>query len=142
MYLKGSYFPHCSKVLSVARVFKNVGERFTDKNYCPVSLTSAVSKVFGKLRNNRLVDLLEIYGLFVIPRMVSGLSVQLQIFLQLYLVELLWHSLNLGPLELWHCGTGFVWRCSGVLIGSFEQIWQLFLMFSLLTLSRYMPTGA
>ena len=26
-------------------VFKNVGERFTAKNYCPVSLLSVVSKV-------------------------------------------------------------------------------------------------
>ena len=30
-------------------VFKNVGERSTAKNYCPVSLLSVVSKVFEKL---------------------------------------------------------------------------------------------
>ena len=30
-------------------VFKNVGERSTAKNYCPVSLFSVVSKVFGEL---------------------------------------------------------------------------------------------
>ena len=45
-------------------VFKNLGERSTGKNYCPVSLLSVVSKVFEKLVNNRIVDLLEKCGLF------------------------------------------------------------------------------
>ena len=45
-------------------VFKSVGERFTAKNHCPVSLLSVVSKVFEKLVNNRVVDHLEKYGLF------------------------------------------------------------------------------
>ena len=36
----------------------------TTKNYHPVSLLSVVSKVFEKLVNNRIVDLLEKYGLF------------------------------------------------------------------------------
>ena len=45
-------------------VFKNIGERSTTKNYCPVSLLSAVSKVFEKLVNNRIVDNLEKCGLF------------------------------------------------------------------------------
>ena len=45
-------------------VFKNVGERSTAKNYCPVSLLSVVSKVFEKLVNNSIVDLLENCGLF------------------------------------------------------------------------------
>ena len=36
--LKESWFPDCWKVLSVVPVFKNVGERSTAKNYCPVSL--------------------------------------------------------------------------------------------------------
>ena len=45
-------------------VFKNVGERSTAKNYCPVSLLSLVSKVFEKLVNNRIVDHLEKSGLF------------------------------------------------------------------------------
>ena len=43
---------------------KNVGERSTAKNYCPVSLLSVVSKVFEKLVNNRIVDQLEQCGLF------------------------------------------------------------------------------
>ena len=45
-------------------VFKNVGERSTIKNYCPVSLLSVVGKVFEKLINNRIVDHLEKWGLF------------------------------------------------------------------------------
>ena len=49
---------------SVVPVFKNVGERPTAKNYCPVSLLSVVSKVFEKLVNNRIVDHLEKCGLF------------------------------------------------------------------------------
>ena len=40
-----SCFPDCWKVSSVVLVFKNVGERSTAKNYCPVSLLSVVSKV-------------------------------------------------------------------------------------------------
>ena len=37
-------------------VFKNVRERSTAKNYCPVSLLSVVNKVFEKLVNNRILD--------------------------------------------------------------------------------------
>ena len=64
MCLKESCFPDCWKVSSVVPVFKNVGERSTAKNYCPVSLLSVVSKVFKKLVNNRTVDHLEKCGLF------------------------------------------------------------------------------
>ena len=45
-------------------VFKNVGERSTAKNYCPISLLSVVSKVFEKLVNNMIVDHIEKCGLF------------------------------------------------------------------------------
>ena len=62
--LKESCFPDCWKVSSVVPAFKNVGERSTAKNYCPVSLLSVVSKVFEKLVNNRIVDHLEKCGLF------------------------------------------------------------------------------
>ena len=62
--LKESCFPDCWKASSVVAVFKNVGERSTAKNYCPVSLLSVVSKVFEKLVNNRIVDNLEKFGLF------------------------------------------------------------------------------
>ena len=43
----------------MAHVFKNFGERYTAKNYLPVSLLSMVSKVFVKLVNNSLVDHIE-----------------------------------------------------------------------------------
>ena len=49
---------------SVIHVFRNVRERSTAKNYCPVGLLSLVSKVFEKLVNNRIVDHLEKHGLF------------------------------------------------------------------------------
>ena len=62
--VKESCFLDCWKVLSVVPVFKNVGERSTAKNYCPVNVLSVVSKVFEKLVNNRIVDHLEKCGLF------------------------------------------------------------------------------
>ena len=45
-------------------VFKNVGERSTAKNYCPISLLSVFSKVFEKLVNNGIFNHLEKSGLF------------------------------------------------------------------------------
>ena len=45
-------------------VFKNVGERSTAKNNCPVTLLSVVSKVIEKLVNNRIVNHLEKCGFF------------------------------------------------------------------------------
>ena len=62
--LKEFCFPDYWKVSSVVAVFKNVGERSTTKNYCPVSLLSVVSIVFEKLVNNRKFDHLEKCGLF------------------------------------------------------------------------------
>ena len=62
--LKKSCFPDCCKVSLVIPVFKNVGERSTAKNYCPISLLSVISKVFEKLENNRIVDHLEKCDLF------------------------------------------------------------------------------
>ena len=64
MCLKESCFPDYWKVSLVVPVFKNVGERSTAENYCPVSLISVVSKVFEKLVNSRIVDHLEKCGLF------------------------------------------------------------------------------
>ena len=83
--VKESCFPDCVKVSSVLIVFKNVRERSTAN---PVSLLSVVSKVFEKLVNKRLVDHLEKCGLFLISSMVLGFLNQLQIFRQLYLIEL------------------------------------------------------
>ena len=80
--LKESCFPDCWKVSSVVPVFKNVGERSTTKNYHPVSFLSVASKVFEKLVNNKIVDIFSDfqYGL--------GFLDQLEIFSQLYLIEL------------------------------------------------------
>ena len=71
----------------MVHVFKNVGERSSTKNYCPASLISVVSKVFQKLVNNRIVDHQENVAFFI-SSMVLGLD-QLQVFWQLYLIELL-----------------------------------------------------
>ena len=50
--------------MSVAPLFKDVGEKSTTKNCRPVSLLSVVCKVFQKLGNNSIVDHLEKCGLF------------------------------------------------------------------------------
>ena len=66
--------------LFLVPIFKNVGERSTAKNYCPVTLLSVVSDVFEKLVINTLVDHKEKCGVFLISSMVLGLLDQLQIF--------------------------------------------------------------
>ena len=43
--------------------FKNAGKSSAATNNWPVNFLSMVIKVFGKLVNNRLADLLEKYGL-------------------------------------------------------------------------------
>ena len=64
MCLKESCFHSCGKISWVVPIFKNVWERSTAKNYCPVSPLSVSSKVFEKPVNNRIVDHLEKCGLF------------------------------------------------------------------------------
>ena len=91
-------FPDCWKVSSLVPVSKFVGESPTAKNYRPASLLSVVSKVFEKLINNRNVDHLEKCGLF--SSVALGLVDQVQIFSQLYLIELLGLLTGLGLLEL------------------------------------------
>ena len=49
----------------MAPVFKNVEERSTININHPVSLLSVVSKVYGKLVNNRIADHLEKCDLFL-----------------------------------------------------------------------------
>ena len=83
-------------------VFENVGERSRAKNYRLVSSLSVVSKVLERLANNRIADDLEKCDRFSDSRMVLGLLDQLQIFSQLYLIELLGLLTGLGLLELWH----------------------------------------
>ena len=54
----------CWKASLAIPVFKDVEERSIARNYCSVSLLSVVNKVFEKSVNNRLVDHLDICGLF------------------------------------------------------------------------------
>ena len=82
-------------------VLKNVGERSTAQNYCPVSLLSVVRKVFGKLVNNGIVDHLENF-FFLISSMVFSLLNQQHFISQLYLIELLGLLASLGYSS---CGT-------------------------------------
>ena len=79
---------------------KNIGERSTAKNYSPVNLPSVVIEVFEKLVKNRIVDNLEKGGLFSDFQYGLDLLDQLQIFLQLYLIELTGLLIGLGLLEL------------------------------------------
>ena len=79
-YLKESCFQICWKVSSVVPVFKNVGERSTTKNYCPVNLLPVVNKIFEKLVNNGIVDNIEKSDLFFISNMVLSLFNQQKIF--------------------------------------------------------------
>ena len=61
---KESCFPDCWEISLVVLVFMNAGERSTTKNYRPVSLLYVVNKVFEKLVSNKIVDHIEISGLF------------------------------------------------------------------------------
>ena len=54
MCLKESCFPNYWNIPLVVSVLKNVGERSTAKNYCPVRVLSVVSKIFEKLVNNKI----------------------------------------------------------------------------------------
>ena len=98
--LKESCFPDCWKVPLVVPVFKNVGKRFTAKNCYFVNLLSVVSKVLERLVNNRIVDHLEKCSFFQISSVVLCLFNQMQIFWQLYLIQLLGLLTSLGLLEL------------------------------------------
>ena len=84
-------------------IFKNVVERSTTKNHHPVGLLSVLSKVLEKL----LIIGLPSFGLpremlhfFLISSMVLGLLDQLQIFWQLYLIELLGFLTGLELIKL------------------------------------------
>ena len=117
-------------------------------HYRPVSLFSVVSKVLEKLVNNKIVDHLKKCGLFFISSVVLGLLDQLQIFSQLYLIELLgifvrsylscsswciqgfWHGLaSWSPqtLGLW-CFRSDIWLYFYLflVIGRFKWFWMVF----------------
>ena len=101
MCLEESCFSNCWKISLVVPVFKNVDERSTAKNYRLVSLLFVLSTVFEKLVDNKIIDHLEKCGemFFWISSMVLGLLDQLQIFGQLYLIQLLLLLTGLGLLE-------------------------------------------
>ena len=100
MCLKEPCFLDCWKVLSVVPVFKNVGDRSTTKNYCPVSLLSVVHQVFEKLVNNRIVDHLEKCGLFSDFQYGFRSSLSTADLLIVCLTELLGLLTGLGLLQL------------------------------------------
>ena len=49
-------FFFCWKVSSIVHVFKHIGEWSKAKSYWALTFLSVVSKIFGKLVNNRIVD--------------------------------------------------------------------------------------
>ena len=81
-------------------VFKNVGETSAAKNTFVLFFFSVVSKIFEKLVNNRIEDHLEKLIFLLISSMALGLLNQRQIFLRLYLIELLELLIGLVLLEL------------------------------------------
>ena len=83
------------------------------KNYCLVSFLFLISKVFEILVKNTLVDPLKQCGL--ISSMVSGLFNQLQIFSQLYLIELMGLLIGIGLIELWQSKVSYKVSPSGLL---------------------------
>ena len=100
MCFNESCFPDCWKVSSVVPVFKNVGEMPAAKKYHLVSLLSVVRK---SLKNFQMIGLLTSWRnmtYFLISIMVLDLLDKLQIFWQLYLIELLGLLTDLGLLKL------------------------------------------
>ena len=77
-------------------VFKIFENGLQLKSYHPVSLLSLVTKVFEKLVNNRIFDHPVNCGLFSYFQLILGLLDQLQIFRQLYQIELLGLLTGLG----------------------------------------------
>ena len=106
-------FPDCWKFLSVIPVFKNVGKRFTTKNYCPHSLPSVVSKVFEKLLNNRIVDHSS-WAFFLISSMVLGLLDQLQVF-SVFLSDRIAGAFN---------RSGAPWAVALDISQAFDKVWH------------------
>ena len=118
--------------------FKNVWERSAAKNYHPFSLLSVVSKVFEKTCKQQ--SHLEKSLLFLISSMVLGLLNQLQIFSQLYLIELPGLLIDLGLLELWYLvyprlltGFGMLVYFTNLSLMEFQvRYLALFLLFSVI----------
>ena len=83
-------------------IFKNVGKRSAAKNYRPVSLLFAVSKVFEKLVNIRIVDRLEKRGLFSDSQYSFRSSRSTDDLLTAVSDRMLGLLTGLGLLELWY----------------------------------------
>ena len=98
--LKESCFQDCWKVSLVVPVFKNVGERSLPKNYCPVSLLSVFSKSLWITWNLYDCWSPREKAFCLISSMDLGLLNQLEIFWQLYLIEMLVLLIGLGLLKL------------------------------------------
>ena len=95
-FLKESCCPECWKVSSVILYLRLFEKGLQLKSYRSVSLLSVVTKVFEKLVNNRIFDHPGNCGLFSYFQLILGLLDQLQIFRQLYLIELLGLLTGLG----------------------------------------------
>ena len=92
----------CMEWSLIKKKIKNVGKRCMVKNYYSISLLSVVSDGFEKLVNNRFVDHLDKCGLFLIFSMILGLFDHLQIFWQMFMIELQGFLIGLGILKLKH----------------------------------------
>ena len=90
----------CMEWSLIKKKIKNVGKRCMVKNYYSISLLSVVSDGFEKLVNNRFVDHLDKCGLFLIFSMILGLFDHLQIFWQMFMIELQGFLIGLGILKL------------------------------------------
>ena len=90
----------CMEWSLIKKKIKNVGKRCMVKNYYSISLLSVVSDGFEKLVNNRFVDHLDKCGLFLIFSMILGLFDRLQIFWQMFMIELQGFLIGLGILKL------------------------------------------
>ena len=117
------------------------------KSYHPVSLLSVVSKVFEKLVNNRFVDHMEENDLFLISSMLSGLLDRLQIYWQLYMIELPRLSIGLKLLECWSPSqtygiSGQIFRhiLFFSVIGFFEWFWIGSLHKNILLMLEFLKT--
>ena len=94
MCLKESSFLDFWKVSSVVPSFENTGERSTTKNYHTVSLLFVVNEVSEKLVSNRLVNHLEICGLFLNFQYGFRSFDQLQIFILTVLSDRIARAFN------------------------------------------------
>ena len=123
---EGILFSRLLKFSSVVPVFKNVGERSTAKNYCPVSLLSVVSKVFEELVNKRLVDHLERCGLLSDFQYGFRSSRSTADLLTVVSVKLLGLLIGLKLLEL-----------QLLISKAFYRVWRAGLLHKLLSLMQY-----